>query len=72
MSQSLSIILVHLNFSTKDRQPWLGNDIREKAHAFLLPERCDNATAKPIGWVEWRIMYIWLCASPALYLSLIW
>ena len=35
MPQSLSNILVHLIFSTKDRQPWLGKDVREKAHAFL-------------------------------------
>lgn len=35
MSQSLSNILVHLIFSTKDRRPWLDNDIRGEVHAFL-------------------------------------
>ncbi|MDQ0291873.1 IS200/IS605 family transposase [Oligosphaera ethanolica] len=35
MPQSLSNILLHLIFSTKDRQPWLVNDLRCKAHALL-------------------------------------
>lgn len=35
MSQSLSCILIHLVFSTKDRKPWLKESIRAEAHAFL-------------------------------------
>ncbi|AVP97951.1 transposase [Ahniella affigens] len=35
MPQSLSNILVHLIWSTKDRQPWLAPGIRERTHAFL-------------------------------------
>jgi putative transposase len=35
MPQSLSNILVHLIWSTKDRHPWLKPGIREKTHAFL-------------------------------------
>lgn len=35
MPQSLSNILLHLIFSTKDRQPWLDEGIREKTNAFL-------------------------------------
>jgi len=35
MPQSLSYILVHLIWSTKDRHPWLESGIRERAHAFL-------------------------------------
>jgi len=35
MPQSLSNILLHLIFSTKDRHPWLEPGIRKKAHAFL-------------------------------------
>jgi hypothetical protein len=35
MPQSLSNILIHLIWSTKDRHPWLTPGIREKAHAFL-------------------------------------
>ena len=35
MPQSLSNILIHLIWSTKDRHPWLAPGIREKTHAFL-------------------------------------
>jgi len=35
MPQSLSLILLHVVWSTKDRQPWLQSGIRERTHAFL-------------------------------------
>lgn len=35
MPQSLSNILLHLVFSTKDRSAWLETGIRERTHAFL-------------------------------------
>ena len=35
MPQSLSNILVHLIWSTKERRPWLEPSIRPKTHAFL-------------------------------------
>lgn len=35
MPQSLSNILIHVVWSTKDRHPWLTPDIRYKTHAFL-------------------------------------
>lgn len=35
MSQSLSNILVHLVFSTKNRRPLLRDDERERIHAYL-------------------------------------
>lgn len=35
MSQSLAQILVHLVFSTKDRKPWLADDIRDELHAYF-------------------------------------
>jgi REP element-mobilizing transposase RayT len=35
MPQSLSLILVHLVFSTKDRQPFLASSIRPALHAYL-------------------------------------
>ena len=35
MPQSLSFILVHLVFSTKDRLPLIGESIRDGLHAFL-------------------------------------
>ncbi len=43
MPQSLSNILIHLIWSTKDRHPWLAPGIREKTHAFLAGavRQCD-------------------------------
>jgi REP element-mobilizing transposase RayT len=36
MSQSLAKILVHLIFSTKNRQPLIHDDIRDELHAYLI------------------------------------
>jgi putative transposase len=35
MPQSLSKVLVHIIFSTKDREPWLDSDVRTRMHAYL-------------------------------------
>ena len=35
MPQSLSNVVLHLIFSTKDRHPWLGPDVRPALHAYL-------------------------------------
>jgi putative transposase len=35
MPQSLSQLYAHLIFSTKDRFPFLKNDVRERVHAYL-------------------------------------
>ena len=35
MPQSLSKVIVHLIFSTKDREPWLDADVRPHMHAYL-------------------------------------
>jgi putative transposase len=35
MPQSLSRVILHIIFSTKDREPWLGLDIRPRMHAYL-------------------------------------
>ena len=35
MPQSLSRILIHLVFSTKNREPWLKNEIRERLWPYL-------------------------------------
>jgi putative transposase len=35
MPQSLALVIVHVIFSTKDRQPILGPDVRPAAHAYL-------------------------------------
>ena len=35
MPQSLSKVIVHIIFSTKNRQPWLDTDVRPRMHAYL-------------------------------------
>jgi putative transposase len=35
MPQSLSKVIVHMIFSTKDREPWLDSDVRPRMHAYL-------------------------------------
>jgi REP element-mobilizing transposase RayT len=33
--QSLSKVIVHIIFSTKDREPWLDRDVRPRMHAYI-------------------------------------
>jgi REP element-mobilizing transposase RayT len=35
MPQSLSKVIIHIIFSTKDREPWLDSDVRTRMHAYL-------------------------------------
>jgi putative transposase len=35
MPQSLSIVILHIIFSTKNREPWLHSDVRPRMHAYL-------------------------------------
>ena len=35
MPQSLSKVIVHIIFSTKDRELWIGLDVRPRMHAYL-------------------------------------
>ena len=35
MPQSLSKVILHIIFSTKDREPWFGLDVRPRMHAYL-------------------------------------
>src|SRR3954468_11259931 len=35
MPQSLSVVLLHIIFSTKNREPWLDRDLRPRMHAYL-------------------------------------
>ena len=35
MPQSLSKVIVHIIFSTKDREPWLGLHVRHRMHTYL-------------------------------------
>jgi len=35
MPQSLSKVIVHIIFSTKDREPWLDSDVRPRMNAYI-------------------------------------
>ena len=35
MPQSLSKVIIHIIFSTKNREPWLDRDVRPRTHAYL-------------------------------------
>jgi putative transposase len=35
MPQSLSKVILHVIFSTKNREPWLESDVRPRVHAYL-------------------------------------
>jgi len=35
MPQSLSKVIVHIIFSTKNREPWLDSHVRSRMHAYL-------------------------------------
>ena len=52
MAQSLSKILLHLVFSTKQREPWIVPEIRPALHAYLAGAvRSFNAEAYRVGGV---------------------
>jgi hypothetical protein len=35
MPQSLSKVILHIIFSTKNREPWLNSEVRPRVHAYL-------------------------------------
>ena len=35
MTQSLSKVILHIVFSTRNREPWLDSDVRPRMHAYL-------------------------------------
>jgi hypothetical protein len=35
MPQSLSKVIIHIIFSTKDREAWLDRDVRPRIHAYV-------------------------------------
>ena len=49
MPQSLSNILLHLVFSTKDRRPWLDDSVCERLHAFL------SGAVRQVGCEAYRV-----------------
>jgi REP-associated tyrosine transposase len=48
MPQSLSKVITHLIFSTKDRHPWLVANVRPRIHAYLSTI-CRDAGAEVFG-----------------------
>jgi putative transposase len=52
MPQSLSKVILHIIFSTKDREPWLERDVRPRMHAYVATICRDlNAEAFRVGGV---------------------
>ena len=52
MPQSLSKVIIHIIFSTKDRQAWLDRDVRPRMHAYVATVCRDlNAEALRVGGV---------------------
>ena len=52
MPQSLSKVIIHVIFSTKDREPWLEHDVRPSMHAYVATICRDlNAEAFLVGGV---------------------
>ena len=52
MPQSLSRVIIHIIFSTKDREPWLDLDVRPRMHAYIATVCRDlNADALRVGGV---------------------
>jgi REP element-mobilizing transposase RayT len=52
MPQSLSRVIIHFIFSTKDREPWLDPDVRPRMHAYVATIcRGLNADALRVGGV---------------------
>ncbi len=49
MPQSLSLVIVHLIFSTKDREPWLTQEMRSRLHA------CMAEVARSKGCEAYRV-----------------
>jgi REP element-mobilizing transposase RayT len=53
MAQSLSKVIVHIIFSTKDREPWLDQPVRSRMHAYIATIcRELNAEAFRVGGVS--------------------
>lgn len=52
MLQSLSKVILHIIFSTKNREPWLDRDVRPRMHAYVATICRDlNAEALLVGGV---------------------
>ena len=53
MPQSLSQVIIHIIFSTKNREPWIDGDVRPRLHAYLATVGRDNGSeVYRVGGVE--------------------
>jgi REP element-mobilizing transposase RayT len=48
-TQSLSLVLIHVVFSTKDREPWFAADTRPRLHAYMAE------VARNLGCEAYRV-----------------
>ena len=64
MPQSLSLVIVHLVLSTKDRLPRFDAPLRPHLHAYLA-EGHGTRVVKPTASAAWPIM----CISPSVSLA---
>jgi putative transposase len=56
MPQSLSKVIIHIIFSTKDREAWLDRDMRPRMHAYVATICRDlNAEALRVGGVAYHL-----------------
>jgi hypothetical protein len=60
MPQSLSLVIVHVVFSTKDRAALIPPEMRPGLHAYLAEVTRAGWVATRIASAAWRIMCIWL------------
>jgi hypothetical protein len=59
MPQSLSNVVIHIIFSTKDRHPWLDAiNGRPRMHTYLATSAATRAR-KPSASAVWRIISSW-------------
>jgi putative transposase len=71
MPQSLSKVIIHIIFSTKDREGWLDRDVRPRMHAYVATVCRDlNAEALRVGDVSAVLLIIFMLLRPFPELSL--
>ncbi len=61
MPQSLSLVIVHVIFSTKDRVPMLDAEVRSKLHAYLA------TVARNAGCEAHRVASLTMCIWPSAF-----
>jgi putative transposase len=65
MPQSLSKVILHIIFSTKNREPWLDSAIRPRMHAYLATIcRDPGGEALRVGGVANHVTLSRRCREP--------